>query len=191
MHDGIIKPWRKIIRVYVYSCTCVIFITVACKTFLLDFYYISTESRRFSFQTWAPIDVLFCQEKNTRSFLKREAFSLRVSSSPIPSYLQNSTQIHQIGICESPHSAVSSSGLPHFSVEPQHMSVEANVSLSLSCVAHGPPEPVRVIWLQDGAPLNSLSDPVALSPSTFNLTGIFFLTPEHFLISAEYMDIKW
>uniref|UniRef100_A0A3B5BA30 receptor protein-tyrosine kinase n=1 Tax=Stegastes partitus TaxID=144197 RepID=A0A3B5BA30_9TELE len=63
-------------------------------------------------------------------------------------------------------------GLPHFSVEPQHMSVVANVSLSLSCVAHGPPEPVRVIWLQDGAPLNSLADPVALSPSTLNLTGL-------------------
>uniref|UniRef100_A0A7N9APM5 receptor protein-tyrosine kinase n=1 Tax=Mastacembelus armatus TaxID=205130 RepID=A0A7N9APM5_9TELE len=40
-------------------------------------------------------------------------------------------------------------GLPHFSVEPHHMSVVANVSLSLSCVAHGPPEPVRVMWLQD------------------------------------------
>lgn len=52
------------------------------------------------------------------------------------------------------------------------MSIMANVSLSLHCVAHGPPEPVRVIWLQDGAPLNSLSDPVALSPSTLNLTGI-------------------
>lgn len=54
------------------------------------------------------------------------------------------------------------------------MSVVANVSLSLSCVAHGPPEPVRVIWLQDGAPLNSLTDPVALSPSSLNLTGIVF-----------------
>uniref|UniRef100_A0A672IZX1 receptor protein-tyrosine kinase n=1 Tax=Salarias fasciatus TaxID=181472 RepID=A0A672IZX1_SALFA len=63
-------------------------------------------------------------------------------------------------------------GLPHFSVEPQHMSVVANVSLSLSCVAHGPPEPVRVIWLQDGFPLNSLTDAVALSPSTLNLTGL-------------------
>uniref|UniRef100_A0A3Q3MM46 receptor protein-tyrosine kinase n=1 Tax=Mastacembelus armatus TaxID=205130 RepID=A0A3Q3MM46_9TELE len=50
-------------------------------------------------------------------------------------------------------------GLPHFSVEPHHMSVVANVSLSLSCVAHGPPEPVRVMWLQDGTPLNSLTDP--------------------------------
>lgn len=54
------------------------------------------------------------------------------------------------------------------------MSVVANVTLSLSCVAHGPPDPVRVIWLQDGAPLNSLADPVALSPSTLNLTGIIF-----------------
>ncbi|TMS07246.1 tyrosine-protein kinase receptor UFO [Larimichthys crocea] len=63
-------------------------------------------------------------------------------------------------------------GLPHFSVEPQHMSVVANISLSLSCVAHGPPEPVKVIWLQDGAPLNTLTDPVALSPSTLNLTGL-------------------
>uniref|UniRef100_A0A8D0AT62 receptor protein-tyrosine kinase n=1 Tax=Sander lucioperca TaxID=283035 RepID=A0A8D0AT62_SANLU len=63
-------------------------------------------------------------------------------------------------------------GLPHFSVEPQHMSIVANISLSLSCVAHGPPEPVRVIWLQDGAQLNSLKDPVALSPSTLNLTGL-------------------
>lgn len=51
------------------------------------------------------------------------------------------------------------------------MSKVANVSLSLCCVAHGPPEPVRVIWLQDGVPLNSLSDAVALSPSTLNITG--------------------
>lgn len=74
-------------------------------------------------------------------------------------------------------SANSLTGLPHFSVEPQHMSVVANVTLSLSCVAHGPPEPVRVIWLQDGAPLNSLADPVALSPSTLNLTGITYNIP--------------
>ncbi|XP_076838296.1 tyrosine-protein kinase receptor UFO [Brachyhypopomus gauderio] len=63
-------------------------------------------------------------------------------------------------------------GLPHFSVEPHDMSVVANVALSLQCVAHGPPEPVRVIWLQDGAPLNTLHDPVALSPSTLNITGL-------------------
>uniref|UniRef100_A0A4W4E136 receptor protein-tyrosine kinase n=1 Tax=Electrophorus electricus TaxID=8005 RepID=A0A4W4E136_ELEEL len=63
-------------------------------------------------------------------------------------------------------------GLPHFSVEPHDMSVVANVALSLQCVAHGPPDPVRVIWLQDGAPLNTLQDPVALSPSTLNITGL-------------------
>uniref|UniRef100_A0A672IW69 receptor protein-tyrosine kinase n=1 Tax=Salarias fasciatus TaxID=181472 RepID=A0A672IW69_SALFA len=63
-------------------------------------------------------------------------------------------------------------GLPHFSVEPQHMSVVANVSLSLSCVAHGPPEPVRVIWLQDGFPLNSLTDAVALPPYGPNKTSL-------------------
>ncbi|KAK3513555.1 hypothetical protein QTP70_016488 [Hemibagrus guttatus] len=63
-------------------------------------------------------------------------------------------------------------GLPHFSVEPYHMSIVANVSLSLHCVAHGPPEPVQIIWLQDGAPLNTLDDPMALSPSRLNLTGL-------------------
>uniref|UniRef100_A0A8D3CZQ4 receptor protein-tyrosine kinase n=1 Tax=Scophthalmus maximus TaxID=52904 RepID=A0A8D3CZQ4_SCOMX len=62
-------------------------------------------------------------------------------------------------------------GLPHFSVEPQHMFVVANVSMSLSCVAHGPPEPVRVIWLQDGSPLNSLADPAPslVGPFTYPL----------------------
>ncbi|KAF5898513.1 tyrosine-protein kinase receptor UFO isoform X3, partial [Clarias magur] len=63
-------------------------------------------------------------------------------------------------------------GLPHFSVEPVHMSVVANVNLSLQCVAHGPPEPVHIIWLQDGAPLNTLEDPIALSPSRLDLTGL-------------------
>uniref|UniRef100_A0A8C9TLJ5 receptor protein-tyrosine kinase n=1 Tax=Scleropages formosus TaxID=113540 RepID=A0A8C9TLJ5_SCLFO len=63
-------------------------------------------------------------------------------------------------------------GLPHFSEEPRDILVVANVSLSLRCVAHGPPEPVRVIWLQDGVPLNILQDPVSLSPSTLTLPGL-------------------
>uniref|UniRef100_A0A8C9VQZ9 receptor protein-tyrosine kinase n=1 Tax=Scleropages formosus TaxID=113540 RepID=A0A8C9VQZ9_SCLFO len=62
--------------------------------------------------------------------------------------------------------------LPHFSEEPRDILVVANVSLSLRCVAHGPPEPVRVIWLQDGVPLNILQDPVSLSPSTLTLPGL-------------------
>ncbi|XP_067306106.1 tyrosine-protein kinase receptor UFO isoform X2 [Pseudorasbora parva] len=63
-------------------------------------------------------------------------------------------------------------GLPHFSVEPHHLSVVANVGLSLRCEAHGPPEPVRVIWLLDGAPLNNLDDPISLSPSTLDISGL-------------------
>ncbi|XP_066559828.1 tyrosine-protein kinase receptor UFO [Amia ocellicauda] len=63
-------------------------------------------------------------------------------------------------------------GLPHFSQEPADLSVVANRSFTLSCHAHGPPEPVHVIWLQDGAPLNTLTQPVALSPSTLNITGL-------------------
>lgn len=55
------------------------------------------------------------------------------------------------------------------------MTVVANVSFSLSCAAHGPPDPVKVIWLQDGAPLNTLEDHLALSPSTLNLTGNLYL----------------
>lgn len=51
------------------------------------------------------------------------------------------------------------------------MTVVANVSFSLHCVAHGPPEPVRVIWLQDGVPVNSLMDPMSLSPSTLTRRG--------------------
>uniref|UniRef100_A0A452H894 receptor protein-tyrosine kinase n=1 Tax=Gopherus agassizii TaxID=38772 RepID=A0A452H894_9SAUR len=57
-------------------------------------------------------------------------------------------------------------GLPFFSEEPQDLEVAADTPFNLSCSAQGPPEPVRVIWLQDGAPLNSLVDPLAQVPST-------------------------
>ncbi|CAB1333036.1 unnamed protein product [Coregonus sp. 'balchen'] len=77
------------------------------------------------------------------------------------------------------HSAGGSSsfpGIPHFSVKPHDVTVVANVSLSLQCVAHGPPEPVRIIWLQNGGPLNMLQDLVSHSPSTLNITGKDCLT---------------
>uniref|UniRef100_A0A8C7YBX2 receptor protein-tyrosine kinase n=1 Tax=Oryzias sinensis TaxID=183150 RepID=A0A8C7YBX2_9TELE len=64
-------------------------------------------------------------------------------------------------------------GIPHFSVEPRHMSVVANVSFSLRCAAHGPPDPVRVIWLQDGAPLNSLDDHMNRIHVCLNRTSTF------------------
>uniref|UniRef100_A0A673W8Z8 receptor protein-tyrosine kinase n=1 Tax=Salmo trutta TaxID=8032 RepID=A0A673W8Z8_SALTR len=63
-------------------------------------------------------------------------------------------------------------GIPNFAVEPHDVTVVANVSLSLQCMAHGPPEPVRIIWLQNGGPLNTLQDPVSHSPSTLNITGL-------------------
>lgn len=63
-------------------------------------------------------------------------------------------------------------GLPHFSMEPEDMSVTPEINFNLSCLAEGPPEPVMVIWLQDGAPLNSLTDPIAKSPSLLAVYGL-------------------
>ncbi|CAM4618338.1 LOW QUALITY PROTEIN: tyrosine-protein kinase receptor UFO [Lepidochelys kempii] len=63
-------------------------------------------------------------------------------------------------------------GLPFFSEEPQDLEVAADTPFNLSCSAQGPPEPVRVIWLQDGAPLNSLVDPMAQAPSMLAVSGL-------------------
>lgn len=138
-----------------------------------------TALRRSSFLTWAPTDVQFSQ-RATGLCPRRGASSWRVSSSPAPGLMcrkKTTKPLHtSCTVPQSLNQLILLAGLPHFSVEPQHMFVVANVSMSLSCVAHGPPEPVRVIWLQDGSPLNSLADPVALSPSTLNLTGINYHT---------------
>lgn len=89
------------------------------------------------------------------------------------------------------HSSSSFPGIPHFAVEPHDVTVVANVSLSLQCMAHGPPEPVRIIWLQNGGPLNTLQDPVSHSPSTLNLTGKdFSLTFAFCLQTAHYTGLK-
>ncbi|XP_078517174.1 tyrosine-protein kinase receptor UFO [Lissotriton helveticus] len=63
-------------------------------------------------------------------------------------------------------------GLPFFSDEPQDLHVLANAPFNLSCDAHGPPEPVMVIWLQNGAPLNSPVDPLGQVPSTLTVNGL-------------------
>ncbi|XP_069500515.1 tyrosine-protein kinase receptor UFO isoform X2 [Ambystoma mexicanum] len=63
-------------------------------------------------------------------------------------------------------------GLPVFTDEPQDLHILANVPFNLSCDAHGPPEPVTVIWLQDGAPLNSPVDPLGRVPSILEVNGI-------------------
>ncbi|XP_075346077.1 tyrosine-protein kinase receptor UFO [Mycteria americana] len=43
-------------------------------------------------------------------------------------------------------------GLPFFSEEPRGPGVGVDTPFNLSCGARGPPEPVRLLWLQDGAP---------------------------------------
>ncbi|XP_062995786.1 tyrosine-protein kinase receptor UFO isoform X2 [Elgaria multicarinata webbii] len=63
-------------------------------------------------------------------------------------------------------------GLPFFTEEPQDREVTANTPFNLSCWAHGPPEPVLVIWLQDSIPLNSLAEPLARTPSVLVVRGL-------------------
>ncbi|KAF1595458.1 UNVERIFIED_CONTAM: Tyrosine-protein kinase receptor UFO, partial [Eudyptes pachyrhynchus] len=63
-------------------------------------------------------------------------------------------------------------GLPFFSEEPQDLEVGVDTPFNLSCGARGPPEPVRLLWLRDGAPLNSLLEPLARAPSTLLVPGL-------------------
>ncbi|XP_029474963.1 tyrosine-protein kinase receptor UFO isoform X2 [Rhinatrema bivittatum] len=63
-------------------------------------------------------------------------------------------------------------GLPIFLEEPQDLHVLADLPFNLSCSALGPPEPVQLIWLQDGMPLNSLMDPLAQTPSALTVNGL-------------------
>ncbi|XP_075771370.1 tyrosine-protein kinase receptor UFO-like [Pelodiscus sinensis] len=62
-------------------------------------------------------------------------------------------------------------GLPFFSEEPQDLEVAADTPFNLSCSAQGPPDPVRVVWLQNGAPRNSLVEQLAQVPSTLAVSG--------------------
>ncbi|XP_067170517.1 LOW QUALITY PROTEIN: tyrosine-protein kinase receptor UFO [Apteryx mantelli] len=63
-------------------------------------------------------------------------------------------------------------GLPFFSEEPQDLEVGADTPFNLSCRAQGPPEPVRLLWLRDGAPLDAAPPPGALAPSTLAVGGL-------------------
>ncbi|XP_077192718.1 tyrosine-protein kinase receptor UFO isoform X2 [Paroedura picta] len=63
-------------------------------------------------------------------------------------------------------------GLPFFAEEPEDMEVMAGTHFNLTCEAQGPPEPVQVIWLQDGVPLNSLGDPLSQTPSGLAVRGL-------------------
>ncbi|KAF6718182.1 Tyrosine-protein kinase receptor UFO [Oryzias melastigma] len=133
-----------------------------------------------------PPDVFWLKDEETLDFAETNQLVIRTGSS---SWTITSTlKIQKVHLLDmgsyrcavqseserlvSEEGSIQLEGIPHFSVEPQHMTVVANVSFSLSCAAHGPPDPVKVIWLQDGAPLNTLEDHLALSPSTLNLTGL-------------------
>uniref|UniRef100_A0A3P9HJ99 receptor protein-tyrosine kinase n=1 Tax=Oryzias latipes TaxID=8090 RepID=A0A3P9HJ99_ORYLA len=134
-----------------------------------------------------PPDVLWLKDGIPLDFAETNQFQIRTGSSSwtflcFPNRIEK-VQLSDMGSYRcavqsesgrllSEEGVIQLEGIPHFSVEPRHMSVVANVSFSLRCAAHGPPDPVRVIWLQDGAPLNSLDDHMALSPSTLNLTGL-------------------
>uniref|UniRef100_A0A672MAV3 receptor protein-tyrosine kinase n=1 Tax=Sinocyclocheilus grahami TaxID=75366 RepID=A0A672MAV3_SINGR len=133
-----------------------------------------------------PLDVLWLKEgqlldfadTNQMQFPEDENGWLVISELKIEEVQLSDMGAYQCGVSSGEEELLSIEGyielegLPHFSVEPQHLSVMANKELSLHCVAHGPPDPVRVIWLQDGAPLNSLRDPISLSPSTLNISGL-------------------
>ncbi|XP_030076009.1 tyrosine-protein kinase receptor UFO isoform X2 [Microcaecilia unicolor] len=63
-------------------------------------------------------------------------------------------------------------GLPIFLEEPQDLHVLADLPFNLSCSAQGPPEPVWVVWLQNGMQLNSLMDPLSQAPSVLTVNGL-------------------
>lgn len=43
-----------------------------------------------------------------------------------------------------------SSGVPHFTLEPQDIAIFSGASFNLTCEAVGPPEPVQVLWWLGG-----------------------------------------
>ncbi|KAG8552945.1 hypothetical protein GDO81_003175 [Engystomops pustulosus] len=86
-----------------------------------------------------------------------------------PSLISIRSRCHKMMTRGSPSVSL---GLPVFTDEPQDLHVYSNLSFNLSCDAHGPPNPVHVIWLQDGFPLNSLVDELALTPSVLQVKGL-------------------
>uniref|UniRef100_A0A672M6K4 receptor protein-tyrosine kinase n=1 Tax=Sinocyclocheilus grahami TaxID=75366 RepID=A0A672M6K4_SINGR len=133
-----------------------------------------------------PLDVLWLKEgqlldfadTNQMQFPEDENGWLVISELKIEEVQLSDMGAYQCGVSSGEEELLSIEGyielegISLFELEPQHLSVMANKELSLHCVAHGPPDPVRVIWLQDGAPLNSLRDPISLSPSTLNISGL-------------------
>ncbi|XP_051499864.1 tyrosine-protein kinase receptor UFO, partial [Apus apus] len=73
----------------------------------------------------------------------------------------------------SPEAHLQLAGLPFFWEEPQDLEVGVDTPFNLSCGARGPPEPVQLLWLQDGAPLTPLQEPPAQgTPATLLIPGL-------------------
>nr|XP_015218473.1 PREDICTED: tyrosine-protein kinase Mer [Lepisosteus oculatus] len=71
-------------------------------------------------------------------------------------------------------------GLPMFIKEPEHLNVSRNTPFNLTCEAVGPPDPVRIEWLQNGVKINT---PASFSPSYITVPGIEEAT--HFSCEAH------
>uniref|UniRef100_A0A672LQV4 receptor protein-tyrosine kinase n=1 Tax=Sinocyclocheilus grahami TaxID=75366 RepID=A0A672LQV4_SINGR len=132
-----------------------------------------------------PLDVLWLKEGQSLEFADTNQMQLPVDENSWLVFSELKIEEVQLSDMGAYQCAVSSGEEEALSMEgyiqlegislfeyPQHLSVVANEELSVRCVAHGPPDPVRVIWLQDGAPLNNLNDPISLSPSTLNISGL-------------------
>ncbi|KAJ8248250.1 hypothetical protein GJAV_G00240010 [Gymnothorax javanicus] len=69
-------------------------------------------------------------------------------------------------------------GLPTFTKHPEDMNVTRDTPFNLSCVAVGPPEPVRIFWLRNGVRLGPSG------PSPYNITISGVRSPTHFSCEA-------
>ncbi|XP_044524524.1 tyrosine-protein kinase receptor UFO [Gracilinanus agilis] len=81
----------------------------------------------------------------------------------------------------SPPAYIGLEGLPYFLEEPGDMTVPADTSFNLSCQAQGPPDPVNLLWLRDGAPLAS-HDPTK---------GLLYLPAEESRAQRGRQGLAW
>ncbi|XP_024152795.1 tyrosine-protein kinase Mer isoform X2 [Oryzias melastigma] len=70
-------------------------------------------------------------------------------------------------------------GLPTFTQQPEDVNITRNTPFNLSCVAEGPPEPVRILWRRNELPYNNNQD----SPSILHVPGVDKYT--HFSCEAH------
>lgn len=78
-------------------------------------------------------------------------------------------EVESDGIVYSSESAwITVEGVPHFTVEPEDLSVDLMEPFNLSCAAVGPPDPVEVLWWIGGEQVGGATE----SPSTLHVRGV-------------------